>query len=222
VAHILDADLRRFASLAGRLVQSLYEMASGDKAAGKAAADAIEGILKSPLWNAPTPPRGVLQVRSAVTALLEKGYFHYACREPLTVAAGMMAPADEIADRLELGARDLAQVVGPAAPDAPTPNDPTLFRKGDWDLTESGYAAYKGTRFPLNGRNRRLLARLILGRGRAVHADHLIDFAEMGIGRDGLRTYVCRLRKHLQKHLPGLLPADPIPHCDPDAYQLAA
>lgn len=107
----------------------------------------------------------------------------------------------------------------PLPPEQPPP-DPALFRLDRWDLTEPGYATYRGTRFPLSGRNRRLLARLILGRGRAVHADHLIEAAGLAIDRGGISPYISRLRRHLRTYLSSL-PADPIPHCDPDGFRLA-
>jgi hypothetical protein len=105
-------------------------------------------------------------------------------------------------------------------PSEDPPNHPTLLQVGEWDLKESGYASYAGTRFPLEGANRRLLARLIRAKGRAVHADHLIDAANLAIERGDLKSYISRLRGHLRTHLPNLQ-GDPIPYRDPDAYQLA-
>jgi hypothetical protein len=110
--------------------------------------------------------------------------------------------------------------VPPPIPIETTPADPTLFNRGNWDLTEPGYADYKGVRFPLGGRNRRLLARLIIGEGRAVHSDHLIHAAQLAIDRGGVAPYISRLRSHLRKSLSDL-PSDPIPYCDPDGYRLA-
>jgi hypothetical protein len=106
-------------------------------------------------------------------------------------------------------------------PEEQRPRDPTLFQLGNWDLTESGFVTYRGIRFPLERTPRRLLARLVGGRGRAVHADHLIDFADLSIDRGDLPPHISRLRQHLRNHLKSLdLPADPIPHADPDAYRL--
>lgn len=113
-----------------------------------------------------------------------------------------------------------APAVPPALPAQTMPVDPTLFRLGGWDLTEPGYATYGAERFPLANRNRRLLARLIRGGGRSVHADHLIEAADLAIDRGGIKTYISRLRQHLREHLRDL-PADPIPYSDPDGYQLA-
>jgi hypothetical protein len=123
--------------------------------------------------------------------------------------------------------RDLGAMGGqaetnvPAAPET-TPANPTLFRWGDWDLTEAGFATYKGIRFDLVRGNRRLLARLIRGQGRPVHADHLIDAASLTVDRRELKTYISRLRRVLRAALASLTdwPADPIPYTDPDSYRL--
>jgi hypothetical protein len=110
----------------------------------------------------------------------------------------------------------------PAAPEQSLPRHPTLFKLGEWDLTESGYATYIDTRFPLSGAKRRLLARLIRGQGRPVHADHLIDDGNLNIDRTAIAPYITRLRNHLRTYLPAHIPeaCDPIPYRDPDAYEL--
>jgi hypothetical protein len=104
-------------------------------------------------------------------------------------------------------------------PDRPPPDEPTLFQQGNWDLREAGFATYCGVRFPLEGCNRRLLARLIRGQGRAVHSDYLIEAACLSVDRVDLKPYVSRLRRHLRSHLTNI-PTDPTPYCDPHAYRL--
>jgi hypothetical protein len=109
------------------------------------------------------------------------------------------------------------ELAGEVSP-PPVPVHPTCFREGKWDLRESGFACYDGIRFPLEGMNRRLLARLIQGRGRAVNVHRL---AEACGDVDNLSPYVSRLRKCLRTHLRTLsLPDNPIPFADPEAYRL--
>jgi hypothetical protein len=102
------------------------------------------------------------------------------------------------------------------------PTRPTVFRMGNWDLSEPGQAVYKGVAFACTGVYRKLLARLILAGGRAVHEDNLklaCEYSDMETG--SLRGYISRLRKLLRSNLASLnVPADPIPHLDPDAYKL--
>jgi DNA-binding response OmpR family regulator len=111
---------------------------------------------------------------------------------------------------------------GPA--EASTPHL-TLFVLGNWDLTEPGRGVYKGTPFPLEGVCRKLLARLIRGRGRTVRAADLMEACgNPQMERSTLTGYISRLRKHLSQHLgphvgPGG-PASPITYADPEGYLL--
>src|SRR5262249_28591281 len=107
---------------------------------------------------------------------------------------------------------------------------PTVFKLGNWDLTEPGFATYRGVgndgqarevRFPLEGRNRKLLACLVRGRGRPVSAASLRKACDSNMEDHSLSGAVSRLRTHLRYHLADFpLLEDPIPCRDPDAYQL--
>jgi DNA-binding response OmpR family regulator len=97
--------------------------------------------------------------------------------------------------------------------------EPTLLRAGNWDLTVAGSARYKGRQFPLSGAFRKILARLILARGQPLHYDHLKSACDNQQMEDkSLQGLVCRLRKHLQKHL--RLRTAPIAYRDPKSYEL--
>jgi hypothetical protein len=100
---------------------------------------------------------------------------------------------------------------------------PTILALGGWDLSEAGKASYKGGKpFPLKGTNRKLLARLISAKGRAVHERRLKEACGNEDMEDGtLRGYLSRLRQHLSSNLPeNQLPQDPLPRQDPDSYKL--
>jgi hypothetical protein len=102
------------------------------------------------------------------------------------------------------------------------PPDPTLFTLGNWDLSTAAVAKYKTHEFPLKKTSRRLLARLIQGKGNPVHIAHLKGACNSDASDQSFASNISRLRKHLQEHLGGKidLPSDPIPYCDPDHYKL--
>jgi hypothetical protein len=99
------------------------------------------------------------------------------------------------------------------------------FKEGDWDLTEAGYCTYKGRRFPLEGKNRRVLARLIQSKGRAVGVNSLNaacgnDPEAMADPKQTIATRMTLLRNHLRKHLGKDFRNEFISYKDPDSYAL--
>jgi hypothetical protein len=107
--------------------------------------------------------------------------------------------------------------------DATRDSHPTVFKEGNWDLTDPGEAAYKGgPPFTLSGVNRKLLACLIKAKGRAVRYGRLKE----ACGNDEMETptltgYISRLKEHLREHLAAQqLQGPPISHADPQAYRL--
>jgi DNA-binding response OmpR family regulator len=92
-----------------------------------------------------------------------------------------------------------------------------------WDLSESGWAVYKGNRFPLKHANRRLLARLVQDLGHAVPLAELrrACMDDYPADKDTLRSYLSKLRQHLRLHLDLPRTFDPIPHEGRAAWRLA-
>src|SRR5262249_1162995 len=82
---------------------------------------------------------------------------------------------------------------------------PTLFKQGNWDLTVPGKATYIDTTFPLQAANRKLLARLVRGKGQPVHENRLKEACgNVEMEAATLTGYLTRLRKHLRKNLANL------------------
>jgi hypothetical protein len=99
--------------------------------------------------------------------------------------------------------------------------NPWLFMLGKWDLREPGAAAYRDTRFLVDGAERKLLCRLVRARGTALTYAVLKDEAldNPHLENATLRAVACRLRRLLKEHLRGI-PDNPLPCVDRMAYRL--
>ncbi len=109
---------------------------------------------------------------------------------------------------------------GMASTPPPSP-EPTLFQLGNWDLNRAGSASYKGTEFPLEHGKRKLLARLIQGKGRPVHVDDLMHAMDIR-DRNSLKVQISHLCKHLRNHLPDFIQESdkPVQYRYPNSYEL--
>jgi hypothetical protein len=137
------------------------------------------------------------------------------------LASAIRCESRKAVERLERGATTTQPTPGEEWADREynQQNAPTLFQQGHWDLTEAGVAAYCDHRFSINGCERRLLARLIRARGRAVHRQHLKEACGNEMMEDKtLQGHLSRLRKRLREHLD--FSDDPIPYRDPGSYLL--
>lgn len=132
----------------------------------------------------------------------------------------MSADLKAIRERLENGYCEDA-VGDHGTPNSPPPRgEETLFNLGKWDLSVAGRASYdSGLPFKLSGYLRRVLARLIRGKGQPVHIDHL----KQACGNEHLEDstvcgYISRLRDLLRDKVRA--EPDPIQHHDPNSYSL--
>jgi hypothetical protein len=111
----------------------------------------------------------------------------------------------------------------PPTPDPEQRPELGLIRAGDWDLTEPGFAAYRGHRFAVRGAARRLLVRFVQAQGRAVHALDLMEALDNTDMSDvTLRGHVHDLRQAIRAGLKGWArPKNPVLRADAAAWVLA-